>query len=172
MLWLMNSFLPWEGKRLTICQSKRKKVMGFFPSLSLLFSLSFLGCIWYLFFNFEFEVLFPVTNLLYWNLEHKINIFKQKMMYREKKNQKEKALHYVTVFTGESVKITSFLKKTFGAWFFPSITEHSSLRLVELSRVMLAEKLNLKIFFADKGTLTSSTWRLVSCDCMLLERSN
>lgn len=36
------------------------------------------------------------------------------MMYREKKNQKEKALHYVTVFTGESIKITSFLKKYLG----------------------------------------------------------
>lgn len=85
--------------------------MGFFPfSLSsfLSFFLS-LGCIWYLFFGFELEVLFSVTNLLYWNLEY--NILKKDDVQGEK-NQKEKALRYVTVFTGESVKITHFLKKT------------------------------------------------------------
>lgn len=87
--------------------------MGFF-SFSLSSFLSFflsLGCIWYLFFGFELEVLFSVTNLLYWNLEHKINIFEKDDVQGEK-NQKEKALRYATVFTGESVKITHFLKKT------------------------------------------------------------
>lgn len=119
--------------------------------------------------NLRFYSQLPTYCIEIWNIKL---TFLSKRWCTGRKNQNEKALHYVTVFTGKSVKIPSFLKKIFGAWFFPSITEHSSLRLVELGRVMLAQKLNLKIFFADKGTLTSSTWRLVSCDCMLLERSN
>lgn len=169
-------------------KQKNKKGMGFFFLLSFFFSifLSFflsLGCIWYLFFNLEFEVLCPVTNILYWNLEHKTNIFLSKKLCtgRKKSERKSTSLYHSiyrrkckNYFFSQKKPKTKQPKKTpnIWAWFFPSITEQSSLRLVELGRVMLAEKMNLKIFFADKGTLTSSTWRLVSCDCMLLERPN
>lgn len=154
---------------------KQKKKKGIFFLLSFFFSLflflSFFGM--HLIFIFQLWIwglgLFPVTNLLYLDLEH--NFLKQKMMYREKKIRKKK--HFImSQYLQEKYKNYFFSQKTFGAWFFPSITEHSFMRLVELWRVTLAEKPNLKIFFADKGTLTSSTWRLVSCDCMLLERSN
>lgn len=58
--------------------------------------------------------LFPVTNLLYLDLKHNFKKKKTKDDVQGEKNQKEKALHYVTVFTGESIKITSFLKKYLG----------------------------------------------------------
>lgn len=151
-------------------QKKKKSAFSFLLSFffSLFLFLSFFGM--HLIFIFWFWIwyfgLFPVTNLLYLDLEHKIHFLKQKMMYREKKSERKSTSLCHSIYRRKHKN--SFLKHL-GP---PSITEHSFMRLVELWRVMLAEKLNLKIFFADKGTLTSSTWRLVSCDCMLLERSN
>lgn len=46
-------------------------------------------------FNFEFEGLdyFQLPTYCYLDVEHKINFFKQKMMYREKKIRKKK--HFI-----------------------------------------------------------------------------
>lgn len=157
---------------MTVCQ---KRLFSFFSVSSYLFPcLSFF--LWdafdIYFSTFEVLELFPVTNLLYLDLKHNFKNKNKKMMYREKKKSERKSTSLCHSIYRRKYKNYFFSQKIFGAWFFPSITEHSFMRLVELWGVGLAEKLNLKIFFADKGTLTSSTWRLVSCDCMLLERSN
>lgn len=151
---------------------------GYFLSLLLFLPISFL--VYLSFFGmhliFIFQLwgfgLFPVTNLLYLDLKHNFKKKKNKRWCTGRKKSERKSTSLCHSIYRRKYKNYFFSQKIFGAWFFPSITEHSFMRLVELWGVGLAEKLNLKIFFADKGTLTSSTWRLVSCDCMLLERSN
>lgn len=154
---------------------QKKKGMGFFfPSLFLLFSLSFFPWdafdIYFSTLNLRFYSQLPTYCIEIWNI--KLTFLRKRLCTGRKKSERKSTSLCHSIYRRKCRNYFFSEKKTFGAWFFPSITEHSSLRLVELGRVMLAEKLNLKIFFADKGTLTSSTWRLVSCDCMLLERSN
>lgn len=175
MLWLMNSFLLWE-KINNMPKQKKEKVMGFFSfSLFLLFNLSFFPWdafdIYFSTLNLRFHSQLPTYCIEIWNI--KLTFLSKRWCTGRKKSERKSTSLCHSIYRRKCKNyFFSQKQKPFGAWFFPSITEHSSLRLVELGRVILAEKLNLKIFFADKGTLTSSTWRLVSCDCMLLERSN
>lgn len=175
MQWLMNSFLLWEDNTLPICQSKRKKSHGFFSFSLSFFDLSFFPWdafdIYFSTLSLRFSSQLPTYCIEIWNI--KLRFLSKRWCTGRKKSERKSTSLCHSIYRRKCKNYSfSQQKKPFGAWFFPSVTKPSSLRLVELGRVMLAEKLNLKIFFADKGTLTSSTWRLVSCDCMLLERSN
>lgn len=117
MLWLINAFLLLKTKRFISMpkqKTKQNKAFSFFPSF--FFSFSFFGMHLIFIFNFEFEGLdyFQLPTYCYLDLEHKINFFKQKMMYREKKIRKKK--HFImSQYLQEKVqKLLLFSKNIWG----------------------------------------------------------
>lgn len=94
MLWLMNSFLLWEHKRLTICQSKRiKKAWGFFSLLSIFFSIFLSFFLWDAF-DIYFSALYlrfysqlPTYCIEIWNI--KLTFFKKKLCTGRKKSERK-----------------------------------------------------------------------------------
>lgn len=109
----MNSFPIWKIKGLNSMPKKKSLfcLLSFFLSLSLFFFL-FPWDAFDIYFSTLRFCIFSFNNLLYLDLKH--NFYEAKDDVQGEKNQKEKALHYVTVSTGKSVKITSFLKKYLG----------------------------------------------------------